>query len=90
MNCANDAVRVTAAHHRRVGLAGKADVVGITSVPAQKHRIFAAGDRLSHGEFLNRYPFGRRIGLGQFLPRSVGRFVQIHSSHPPSHPQEVV
>ncbi len=45
---------VAAAHHHRIGLAGKADIIGIAAVTAKQHRIFAARHRLAYGKFLDR------------------------------------
>ena len=57
------AVRVAAAHHHRVGLAGQADVVGIVALAAQQHRVLGARHRLADGKFLD----------GESLPAFVRR-----------------
>ena len=45
------AVRVAAAHHHRIGLAGKLDVVGVAAVAAHQRRILGARHRLADAEF---------------------------------------
>ena len=71
---ADDAVGVAAAHHHRIGLAGQADVVGIMSLAAQQHRVFAARHRLADGKFLDRQSVLGR----QFVRPVVGGLLQIH------------
>lgn len=51
---ADDAVGVAAPNHHGIGLAGKADVVGIIAPAAQQQRVFLARYRLPNGEFLDR------------------------------------
>ena len=70
---AEHAVRVAAAHHHGVGLAGKADIIGIAAVTPKQHRIFDARHRLAHGKFLDR-----QLPRAQFFGRLFGRLMQIH------------
>ena len=45
---------VAAANHHRIGLAWPADIVGVATLAAHEHRVFAAPDRLSDAEFGQR------------------------------------
>ncbi len=45
-----EAVRVAAAHHHRIGLARQIDVVGVAALAAQKGRILFAQHGLAHAE----------------------------------------
>ncbi len=45
---------VSAPHHDRVGLTGKADVVGVAPLAAQQAGILGAGHRLTDAEFGER------------------------------------
>ena len=48
---ANDAVRVAAAHHHRIDLAGQADIVGVAAFAADQLGILGAQHRLADPEF---------------------------------------
>ncbi len=43
-------MRVAAAHHHRIGLAWKVDIVGELTFPGHEHRVFAAQHRLPDRE----------------------------------------
>ncbi len=68
-----------AAHHHRISLARQTDVVGITSMTAQQHWIFAARHGLSDGKFLNGQSLRRQFVRCRSVRLSVGRLVQIHA-----------
>ena len=69
----DEAVRVPAAYHHPINLAGQADIVGVAAVAAQQHRILDAGHSLPDGKFLDR-----QLPRGQSFIGAFGRLIQIH------------
>ena len=51
---ADDAVRLAAAHHHGIGLAGAGHIVGITALAAHQRGVFGAANRLADAEFGQR------------------------------------
>ncbi len=52
-------VRMVAAHHHAIGLAGIADIVGVMALAAQQHGVFGAWDRLTDREFFVEFEQSR-------------------------------
>ena len=64
---------ILAAHHHRIGLAGQADIVGITAPAAEQGGVLLARNRLSDGKLLDRQPVG-----DQFIRPVLHGLLQIH------------
>ena len=54
VDAADDAMRVAAAHHHRIGLARPVDVVGVAALAAHQRRILGAQHGLADAEFHQR------------------------------------